>query len=147
MVLKGTCIVMPKSLQNEYLRCLHTGHFGISKCQARAKSTVYCPGIDKDITNLIGHCETCRSMQHTPPTFDEHSVEACYPTHMSGSNIANIKGKYHKVVVDYYSFFLYERPMPDMSSDTLILALKTIISESGVPAILITENGHQYCSE
>ena len=58
---------------------------------------VYFPGIDKDITNLIGHCETCRSMQHAPPTFDEHSVEACYPTHIFGSDIANIDGKPHVV--------------------------------------------------
>ena len=36
--------------------------------------------------------------------------------------------------------------MPDMSSDTLILALKTIFSESGMPNILITDNGRQYCS-
>ena len=37
--------------------------------------------------------------------------------------------------------------MPDMTSDTLIMALKTIFSESGVPIILITDNGRQYCSE
>ena len=37
--------------------------------------------------------------------------------------------------------------MPDMSSNTIILALKTIFSESGVPTILITDNGRQYCSE
>ena len=37
--------------------------------------------------------------------------------------------------------------MPDISSDTLILALKTIFSVSGVPTILISDNGHQYCSE
>ena len=86
-------------------------------------------------------------MQHTPPTFDEHSVEVCYPTHIFGSDIANIDGKNHVVLVDYYSFFLYERPVPDMSSDTLILALMTIFSESGVPSILITDNGRQYCSE
>ena len=68
VVMNGTRIVVPKSLQDEYLRCLHTGHFGISKCQARAKSTVYWPGIDKHIMNLIGHCDTSRSMQHaTPP--------------------------------------------------------------------------------
>ena len=35
--------------------------------------------------------------------------------------------------------------MPDMSSETLILALKTIFSESGVLNILITDNGRQYC--
>ena len=34
-----------------------------------------------------------------------------------------------------------------MSSETLILALKTIFSKSGVPNILITDNGRQYCSE
>ena len=37
--------------------------------------------------------------------------------------------------------------MPDMCSDMLILALKTIFSGSGVPNILITDNGRQYCSE
>ena len=102
------------------------------------------PGIDKDITNLIGHCDTCRQVQHAPPSYDEHSVEAYYPSHIFGSDIGNIEGKPH-VVVDYYSFFINERPMPDMSSKTLILALKTIFSESGVPNILITDNGRQYC--
>ena len=147
VVMNGTRIVIPKSLQDKYLKCLHTGHFGISRCQARAKSTVYWPGIDKDITNLIGRCDACRQVQHAPPSYDKHSIEACYPSHIFGSDIANVNGKPHVVLVDYYSFFLYERPMPDMSSDTLILALKTIFSESGVPNILIMDNGRQYCSE
>ena len=112
------------------------------------KSTVYWPGIDKDITNLVGHCDTYRQVQHAPPSYDEHSVEACYPSHIFGSDIGNIKGKQH-VVVGYYSFFMYKRPMPDMSSETFILALKTIFSESGVPNILITDiiMGVLYCSE
>ena len=37
--------------------------------------------------------------------------------------------------------------MPDISSETLILALKTIFCESGVSNILITDNGRQYCSK
>ena len=93
VIMNGTRIVIPKLLQKEYLRCLHTGHFGISKCRARAKSTVYWPGIDNDITNLIGCCDTCRQVQHAPPTFDEQSVEACYPSHIFGSEIANIDRK------------------------------------------------------
>ena len=122
-------------------------HWSLWNFQVRAKSTVYWPGIDKDITNLIGHCDTCRQVQHAPPSCDEHSVEACYPSHIFGSDIGNVDGKLQVVVVDYYSFFIYERPMPDMSSETLILALKAIFSESGVPNILITDNGRQYCSE
>ena len=42
---------------------------------------------------------------------------------------------------------MYERPVPDMSSEMLMLALKTIYSESCVPNILITDNGRQYCSK
>ena len=80
IIMNGTRIVILKSLQAKYLRCLHTGHFGISKCQARAKSTVYWPGIDRDITS----CDSCKEAQHAPPTFDEHSVEACYPGHIYG---------------------------------------------------------------
>ena len=105
VVMNGTRVVIPQSLQDEYLRCLHTGHFGISKCRTRAKSTVYWPEIDKDITNLISHCDTCRQVQHAPPSYNEYSVEACYPCHILGSYIANINGKPHVVVVDYYSFF------------------------------------------
>ena len=147
VVMNGTRIVIPQSLQDEYFRCLHTGHFRISKCQARAKSTVYWPGIDRDITNLIGRCDTCRQVQHAPPSYDEHSIEACYPSHIFGSDIANVNRKPYVVVGDYYLFFIYKRPMPDMSSETLILALKTICNESGVPNILINDNDRQYCSE
>ena len=105
------------------------------------------PGIDKDITNLIGYCDTCRQVQHTPPSYNEHSVEVCYPSHIYGSYIANIVGKPHVIVVDYYSFFIYERPMPGMSSETLILAIKTILSKAGIPNALITDSARQYCSK
>ena len=145
VIMNGTCIVIPKSLQDEYLKCLHTGHFGIFKCRARAKLTVYWPGIDKDITNLIGHCDICRQVQHAPPSRTQ--CEACYPAHIFGTDIGNIEGKNHVIVIDYFSFFIYERPMPDISSDTLILALKTIFSKSGVPTILISNSGCQYFSE
>ena len=45
IIMNGTRIVVPRSLQ-EYLQCLHMGHLGISKCQARAKTTVFWPNID-----------------------------------------------------------------------------------------------------
>ena len=92
-------------------------------------------------------CETCRHVQHTPPSYDEYSVEACYPLHIYGTDIGNIDGKPHVIVVDYNSFFIYKRPLPDITSETLILALKMIFSEAGVPTILISDNGRQYCSE
>ena len=46
-----------------------------------------------------------------------------------------------------FSFFIWKRPLPDMQSDTVILGLKTIFSESGSPEILITDNGRSFISE
>ena len=39
--------------------------------------------------------------------------------------LQKVDGKPHVVVVEYYSFFICERPMPDVSSDMLTLAPKT----------------------
>ena len=53
IIMNGTRIIVPQSLQQEYLQCLHMGHLGISKCRARAKTTVFWPNIDQDISQLI----------------------------------------------------------------------------------------------
>ena len=41
-----------------------------------------------------------RIVQHASPSYDEHCVEVCYPSHIFGSDIANVNGKPHVVVVD-----------------------------------------------
>ena len=47
IIMNGSWIVIPKTLQQEYLQCLHMGHLGISKWRARVKMTVFWPNIDK----------------------------------------------------------------------------------------------------
>ena len=147
IIMNGTKIVVPQSLQQEYLQCLHTGHLGISKCRARAKTTVFWPKIDRDISQLIMRCEVCHENQHAPPSYDEHSVEAHFPSHIYGADLCDNDGKVHVVCVDYFSFFIWDRPLADMQSDTVILGLKMIFSENGSPEILITDNGRTFISE
>ena len=81
------------------------------------------------------------------PSFDEHSVEAHFPSHIYGADLCDIDGKVHVVCVDYFSFFIWECPLRDMQSDTVILGLKTIFSKNGSPEILITDNGRSFISE
>ena len=145
IIMNSTRIVMPWSLQQEYLQCLHMGHLGISKCRARAKTTVFCPNIDRDISQPIVRCEVCHENQHAPPSYDEHSVEAHFTSHVYGVDLCDIEGKVH-VCVDCFSFFIWERPLPDMQSGMVILGLKMIFSENGSPEILITDNGRSFIS-
>ena len=46
IIMNGTRIVVPRSSQQEYLQCLLLRHQGISKCRARAKTTVFWSNID-----------------------------------------------------------------------------------------------------
>ena len=147
IIMNGSRIIIPKSLQQEYLQCLHMGHLGISKCRTRAKTTVFWPNIDRDTSQLITWCDVCQKHQHAPPSYDEHFVEAHFPSHKYGADLCDIEGKIHVVCVDYFSFFIWEWPLPDMQSDTVILGLKMIFSENGSPEILITDNGRRLISE
>ena len=39
IIMNGSRIIIPKSLQQEYLHCLHMGHLGLSKCGARGQDS------------------------------------------------------------------------------------------------------------
>ncbi|XP_048589536.1 uncharacterized protein K02A2.6-like [Nematostella vectensis] len=60
LVLKGKRIVIPPTLRPEILDTLHKGHLGQEKCLLRARTTVFWPGITKDVVNLVKTCEACQ---------------------------------------------------------------------------------------
>ena len=100
IIMNGNRIVVPQALQQEYLQWLYMGHLGVSKCRARAKTTVFWPNIDWDISQLIARCDVCHENQHAPPSYDEHTVEAHFPSHIYGADLCDIEGKIHVVCVD-----------------------------------------------
>ena len=53
LVLKGERVVIPESLRQEFLAKIHEGHQGITRCQQRAKSTVFWPGINDEIKRMV----------------------------------------------------------------------------------------------
>lgn len=70
LLLRDCRIVIPHNLRPEILRRLHEGHLGIEKCKRRARSArsaVYWPGINKEVENMIGKCETCNKYQAREP--------------------------------------------------------------------------------
>ena len=59
LVLKGTRIIIPDKKREEILKLIHEGHLGLSKCKMRAKETVYWPGINEPLEQLILNCQLC----------------------------------------------------------------------------------------
>jgi len=58
LLLYGGRIVVPKQLQKETLKKIHTGHQGIVRCRLRATS-VWWPGISKELELFIQKCPEC----------------------------------------------------------------------------------------
>ena len=51
------------------------------------------------------------------------------------------------IVVDYYSFTVFEHPLPSLTTTSVITAFKTIFSDTGVPMTLVTDNTLCFTSE
>ena len=66
LLLYGSRIVVPKSLQQETLSKIHQGHQGIEKCRLRVSTSVWWPGVSREMQNFVQQCSICR--QQTPPS-------------------------------------------------------------------------------
>ena len=52
-------VLIPSPLRHNVLSTLHAAHQGTSSMIARAESSVYWPGISKDITDIRSRCAEC----------------------------------------------------------------------------------------
>ena len=51
LLLRGSRIVIPSSLQTDMLKRIHKGHQGIGKCRERARHSVWWPGLNSQLEN------------------------------------------------------------------------------------------------
>lgn len=68
VLLKGSKIVVPKSMRSEILGRIHEGHMGQNKCKARARRLVFWPGLGSDIENLVRTCQVCQKYAYSQPS-------------------------------------------------------------------------------
>ena len=61
-LLWGTRIVIPKSLQDTFLKSLHDNHPGINRMKAVAHCYFCWIGLEKDVENLEKFCENCQAV-------------------------------------------------------------------------------------
>ncbi len=63
-----------------------------------------------------------------------------------GCYLFDYEGEQYMVLIDYYSKFIQVETLPDLSSATLINALKTQFARHEIPEKIRTDNGPQYSS-
>ncbi|XP_037782060.1 uncharacterized protein K02A2.6-like [Penaeus monodon] len=136
-------------MQKLVLDRIHEGHQGITKCQLRAKDSVYWTSINKDIEEIVQQCPTCQetSRSQTKETLIPHELPT-QPWKYVGTDLFHYGENDYLIVADYYSKFPIIRKMPiHVTSTAVIKALKNLFSEYGVPERVYSDNGRQYSSE
>ena len=105
---------------------LHASHKAIKGTKARARLTVYWPGIDNDITNTCKSCSKCEfdrpsnvkePMQHLPL--------ATHAFQIISADWFDVSGEKFLVIVDWYSGYLdVKGPVRNPNAASLISCLR-----------------------
>lgn len=151
ILLKGSRIIVPLSLQPAFLEDIHTGHLGITRCQQRARSSVYWPNIDRDIQELIKSCSKCQthqaslSQEEIMPVASETPM---IPWYTLGTDLFVHEGDTYLIIADYMSKYpIVEKISGEMSSKHIAAITLKYICMFGIPNTIISDNGPQFIGQ
>ena len=138
IILKGSRIVIPGTLQSRILSKLHTAHQGIEKTKLRARTSVFWRSLNKDIEQMIKSCPTCQkhqSKQNKEPLIQTEVPPR--PWHTIGTDLFDLDEEEYLLVADYYSKYPFVRRIPPGRSTSLTVSklTKQIFSEQGIPTL------------
>ena len=141
----GSCIIIHSLLQKQVVQKIHQGHQGVTKCMLRAESAVYWPGMYKEIQNIVGNCGACREFENAQAKCPMISVEIPQqPWHTVGADLFNYGGKWFLPVTDAYTKAPFVCQVVNTGAFSSIKAAKSIFTENGIPAKVISDNGKHF---
>ena len=137
-------VIIPPQLRQDFLNALHAAHHGITSMTARADTSVFWPGITRDIIATRNNCNHCDRMapsqpsaSPTPPVYPE------YPFQYLCGDFFHHKGHYYLVCVDRYSHWpIVEESKGD--AEHLIKSLRRTFVTYGIPDELSSDGGPEF---
>ena len=139
--------MIPPTLRPEVLNIIHQGHLEQEKCLLRARTSVFWPGITKEIINQVNQCDPCQKYQRKA---EKEPILQPEPPNRAwerlSSDLFEFKGQQYLILTDQYSRFPVIRRLTSTTSSAVINHLKSIFAEHGIPTQLMTDNGPQYSS-
>lgn len=148
LIFRGSRIVIPASMRPEMIKRAHKSHLGIQYTQNTAREIMYWPRMTTDLQEAVMKCRICE--QAKPAQQKEEMMSYPIPKlpwQIVAADCFEIDDKRYLVIVDVYSDYVDFSELQDMTSKTLISALKPILATHGTPDILITDNGTNFCSQ
>ena len=150
IVLRGTRMCVPGSLQKRVVEIAHEGHQGITKTKALIREKVWFPGVDEAVKNIVSCCVPCKANTDTKPR------APLIMTELPSRPWANIcsdfygplpSGHYLMAILDEYTRFPEVEIIKSLSAKTVIPCMDKVFSSRGIPEKVKTDNGPPFQSE
>ena len=78
LIVYGCRLLIPSQMRRSILSQLHESHQGAVRTKQRARLTVYWPGLDNDVDNIVSQCTHCQS--HLPSHNKEPMIAKPQPS-------------------------------------------------------------------
>lgn len=141
-------IVIPSTLRQNVLEKLHQTHLGIVKMKSLSRGYFWWPGLGNDIENFIKTCSACTQLHNNPPR-----VKVClwkWPgkpwERIHIDFLGPFRSKYYLVVIDSHSKWLEVFTLKSITAEKTIVCLKSLFARFGLPDLVVSDNGRQFCS-
>ena len=144
----GQRLLIPRSLRHETLVRLHASHQGVDRTKRRARQVVYWPGLDQDIANFVGSCESCQ--RHLSSQQKEQLILEATPARVFQAVSADYfswAGRTYLVYVDRLSGWPFVfHCSGGTSAKDLVSSLRIAFAATGAPKTLRTDGGPQFAA-
>ena len=148
-LLVGNKVIIPPGGREEVLDLLHSGHLGIVRMKALARSYVWWPGLDQAIEERVGKCHACQESRHMPPkapVFPWEWAKAPW-TRLHIDFAGPFQGHIFLIVVCSYSKWLEVRKVPSTSTEATVRVLRELFATHGIPEVVVSDNHTAFTSE
>ena len=153
-------LVVPTSLRDRVLALAHghpsSGHFGVDRTLARLRLTCYWPNMSTSVALYCRNCNVCAVCKNPRPLpragmshvkagepFETIALDIMGPLPSTSNN-----NKYILVIGDYFTKWLEIIPLPNITAQTVAVALvERIFVRFGAPEKIHSDQGSQFCSQ
>lgn len=139
-------VVIPPSLRDHVLQCLHSAHQGVTQMCSRAESSFFWPGMTPAITDMRARCQSCNRMAPSQPSAPPTPpMIPAYPFQCIVADYFHYRGHNYLVAVDRYSNWPIVEEAAHGAAG-LVAALRRIFVTYGISDELTSDGGPEFTS-
>lgn len=139
-------VFIPPSLRSKVLHMFHENHPGIVAMKQLARSVIWYPGMDKDVSSIVSNCHICQMVRNKPPSAN---ITWAPPTRNFGRIHIDhffFQNSVYFISIDAKSKWIDVHIVPTTSSSDTIDALSSIFASHGLPDEVVSDNAKSFTS-